>query len=235
LAEREDPRRRGLNDAEQQIRPGTLTRVAPLARDPERVSLHIDGRFALVLPALVALQRGLREGVVLDDAAVAELAELAEMEKAVTAALHFVGYRPRSEREVRDRLRRRGFGPPAIDAAIERLRGWRYLDDQAFAEYWVENRVEHAPRGKRRLASELRAKGVDREVVGATLEQAELNEPDAALALARKRLASLSGLDEATQRRRLSGFLARRGYDWDVVRGTLASLYGTDEGNPDSP
>jgi regulatory protein len=76
---------------------------------------------------------------------------------------------------------------------------------------------------------------VDREVVGATLEQAELNEPDAALALARKRLASLSGLDEATQRRRLSGFLARRGYDWDVVRGTLASLYGTDEGNPDSP
>jgi regulatory protein len=208
------------------VRAGTITKVEPTLRDPERVSIHIDGAFALALPAIEALQRGLAPGMELDDEAAAELESVAEIDRATTAALHFVAYRPRSEREVRDRLRRREFSPPAIDAAVAKMRHWNYLDDRAFAEYWIENRAEHAPRGKRRLVSELRAKGVDREVVGEVLEDADLGEQDAALALARKRLGALRGLDEQTQRRRLSSFLARRGYDWDVVRPVLATLFG---------
>ncbi len=209
-----------------EIQPGTISQVTPTQRDPERVSVFIDGAFAFALPAIVAVQRGLRRGVELDEAAVRELEGLAEVERATEAALTFVAYRPRAEREVRDRLRRREFAPAAIDAAIERLRGWRYLDDRAFAEYWVENRAEHAPRGRRALEAELRAKGVDRDVTGDVLEQVELNEEDAALELARKRLPRLAALDEPTQRRRLAAFLGRRGYSWDVIRPVLDRLYG---------
>ncbi|HAX23502.1 MAG TPA: RecX family transcriptional regulator [Chloroflexi bacterium] len=211
---------------ERPIAAGTITQVQATQRDPERVSVFIDGVFALALPAIVAVQRGLRSGVELDEAAVRELEGLAEAERATEAAVTFVAYRPRSEREVRDRLRRREFAPSAIDAAIERLRGWNYLDDRAFAEYWVENRAEHSPRGRRALEAELRAKGVDRDVTGDVLEEIDLGEEDAALALARKRLPRLSALDEPTQRRRLAAFLGRRGYEWDVIRPVLDRLYG---------
>jgi regulatory protein len=212
----------------QPIAPGTISGVEPTQRDPERVSVFIDGRFAFALPAIVAVQRGLRRGVALDEGAVRELDAIAAGEKATEVALHFVAYRPRSEREVRDRLRRRAFVPEAIDYAIEKLRGWRYLDDRAFAEYWVENRTEHAPRGRRALASELRAKGVERDVVDDILEERELNEDEAALDLARKRLRSLASLDAETQKRRLAAFLSRRGYDWDVIRPVLKELFAED-------
>lgn len=206
-----------------------MTNVTPTQRDPERVSVFIDGTFAFALPAIEAVNRELKRGVVLDEAAVQELVALAEAEKAVEAAITFVSYRPRSEREVRDRLRRRAFSPPAIDYAIEKMRGWKYLDDRSFAEFWVENRVEHSPKGRRALASELRAKGVDRDVVDTVLNDTDLFEENAAMELARKRLRSLSGLDEQTQKRRLGAYLGRRGYGWDVVGPILRELFSGDE------
>jgi regulatory protein len=217
------PRERALPAAPQ---PGTITAVQATQRDPERVSVFVDGAFAFALPAIVAVQRGLQRGVELSAEVVEELAGIAEAEKATEAALTFVSYRPRSEREVRDRLRRRQFAPDAIDYAVEKLRGWRYLDDRAFAEFWVENRIEHAPRGRRSLADELRAKGVDREVAGEVIDESGLDEQGDALEVARKRQRSLSGLDEQTQRRRLAAFLARRGYGWDVVKPVLDQLLG---------
>ena len=199
--------------------------MAPTQRDPERISVFIDGEFVFALPDIIVATRGLKRGLELTLEQVRELAGIAEGEKATAAALNFVSYRPRSEREVRDRLRSKAYEPASIDYAIEKMRGWRYLDDTKFAEFWVESRAEHSPRGKRALQSELRAKGVDREVVERVLDETDLDEGNAALEIARKRLRSLSSYDEETQRRRLSAFLARRGYGWDVVKPVLAELF----------
>ncbi len=178
------------------------------------------------MPDIIVATRGLKRGVELTLEQVRELAGIADGEKATAAALNFVSYRPRSEREVRDRLRQKAYEPASIDYAIDKMRGWRYLDDTKFAEFWVESRAEHAPRGKRALQSELRAKGVERDVVERVLEETDIDEHAAALEIARKRLRSLSSYDEETQRRRLSAFLARRGFGWDVVKPVLAELFG---------
>ena len=87
------------------------------------------------------------------------------------------------------------------------------------------------PRGRRRLKDELRQKGVDREVVEQALEEAELDEYPAALELARKRLPSLRGDEPLAQRRRLAGFLQRRGYGWDVVGRVLDAALGEPDDN----
>jgi regulatory protein len=188
------------------------------------VSLFIDGEFAFGLPAIEVMKRGLKRGDELTQADIEQLLAVDEIERAVTAALTFVSYRPRSEREVRDRLRLRDFSQPAIDQAVERMRGWKYLDDQAFARWWVENRGEHRPRGKRLLAGELRTKGVPSEVINEVIEEAEIDEFPAALEVARKRMGSLSNLDRQAQERRLGSYLARRGYGWDVVGPVLKTL-----------
>lgn len=193
------------------------------------MSLFIDGEFAFGLPAIEVMKRGLKRGDELTQSDIEQLLAVDEIERAVTAALTFVSYRPRSEREVRDRLRLRDFSQPAIDQAVERMRGWEYLNDEEFARWWVENRGEHRPRGKRLLAGELRTKGVSSEVINEVLEAAEIDEFPAALEVARKRMNSLSGLEQQAQERRLGSYLARRGYGWDVVGPVLKTLFSEAE------
>ncbi|HET9016292.1 MAG TPA: RecX family transcriptional regulator [Thermomicrobiaceae bacterium] len=211
------------------IRSGRITEITGQAHDPERVNVFIDGAFAFGTGKLVAAAHGLSVGRELSEADVAQVLAAEEAERATQAALQFLAYRPRARQEVRRRLRRRGFSDAAADAAIAKLEGWRYLDDAEFARLWVENREEHQPRGRRLLESELRAKGVDAEVARQAVDATGGDELPAALDLARKRLASLRGLDEATQRRRLASFLQRRGYGWDVVRPVLAAALGGDD------
>jgi regulatory protein len=206
--------------------PGRISAVTPQANDPDRVSVFIDGAFAFGLPALAALEEKLAPGDVLDAARITALLATDERARATTAAIAFLAYRPRSEREVRDRLRLKGYSPEAIDAAVEKLAGWRYLDDEEFARRWVENRTIHQPRGARLIEQELRTKGVERETAKRAVEEAEIDERAAALEVARDRARRLAGDDPAAARRKLAAYLARRGFGWDAVRPALDAVLG---------
>ena len=115
-------------------RAGEITRIAHQQRNPERVSIYIDGEFAFGLPATEVYSRGLKRGhrLTLEDATI--LAAVDEGSRATDAAVQFISYRPRSEREVRDRLRKRDYSDQAIDIAIDKVRGWGYLNDRDFAQ-----------------------------------------------------------------------------------------------------
>lgn len=205
---------------------GEITKIVHQTKNPERVSIYIDGEFAFGLPATEIIKRGLKTGQRLTEDDSRVLTAVDEGARATDAAVQFIAYRPRSEREVRDRLRKRGYSDEATEMAIAKVRDWNYLDDKAFAEFWVNNRIQHRPRGNRMLASELRSKGVDRDVVGEVLEESEIDEYAGALELARKRAPRLATLDSRTQQQRLSAYLARRGYGWDVIRPVMKEVLG---------
>jgi regulatory protein len=169
----------------------------------------------------------------LDGERVSALLAADQASRATEAALVFLGYRPRSEKEVRDRLRRGGYEQGAIEHAIARLHEWRYLDDADFARRWVENRTAHRPRGKRLLQQELRHKGIDGETARDAIDEADLDETGAAEALARRRLPAYAGDDAASIRRRLGAYLARRGYGYDVIRIALDRALGEAEDEGD--
>lgn len=218
------------------IRSGQITAIRDATRDPERVLIDIDGRFAFAISRLLAAEHHLQVGLTLTETDLATLLAAGEVARATDSALRFLAYRPRSTREVTDRLRQRGYSDQAIDAAIEKLRGWRYLDDQEFARFWVENRLENRPAGSRRLRQELRLKGVDGKLVDQAIDETEVDELPAAIELARKRVERLRGLDPIVQRRRLAGFLQRRGYGWDIVKPAIDQILGEmDEEAESSP
>ncbi|MFW6074740.1 MAG: regulatory protein RecX, partial [Chloroflexota bacterium] len=99
-----------------------------------------------------------------------------------------------------------------------------------FARRWVANRTRHRPRGERMLRQELFSKGVDRDVIEEVLAESEVDEYAGALELGRKRLARLSNLEPGLRHRRLTEYLARRGYDWDTIRQVTRDLkQGEDE------
>jgi regulatory protein len=213
----------------------TVTRLTPLSRKPGHYTVELDGRGGLTITEEALVRFAIQVGDRLDEVKVAELTAADELGRATEAALVFLAHRPRAEREVRDRLRRGSFTPSTVEAVIGRLHEWRYLDDADFARRWVENRTTHRPRGRRLLQQELRQKGIDAETVREVIAEADLDEVAAAEELARRRLGGSAGEDPAAARRRVSAYLARRGYGYDVIRIALERAMGPAEDVDDPP
>ena len=144
---------------------------------------------------------------------------------AVEAGLNFISFRPRSSKEVSDHLRRKSFDETARDHAIHRLRELGYLDDAAFARFWVESRESHRPKGQRALAWELRQKGIDGVIIEDVLARYGGDEAALAHVAARKRAATIATADHAEFRRKLGAFLARRGFSYEVVEQVVDDLW----------
>lgn len=201
--------------------PGRITKISPQRDDPDRVSVFLDDQFAFGLPATAVIDERLTTGDELNAGQIERLLTIDELSRAVNAGLAFLGYRSRSGREVRDRLRLKGYGPIAIDHAIDKLAGWGYLNDADFARRWVEQRVEHHPRGRRLVEQELLHKGIDRETAREVVSDVAFDEQAAANDMAVDRLRRLAGEDPVTAKRRVAGFLARRGYGSSTIRAAL--------------
>lgn len=151
-----------------------------------------------------------------------------ELGAAVEIGLRFLGTRPRTSAELQRRLQRAGCDPQTAEAALARLTELGFVDDEAFARWWSEQRDRHAPRGQRLIEAELRQRGVPREVIEALRESGperrpedeglpETEEQRAREALERH----LRGRPLPTDPRavqRIGTFLLRRGFDTETVR-----------------
>ncbi|MBC7222755.1 MAG: RecX family transcriptional regulator [Anaerolineae bacterium] len=187
-----------------------ITRLRFQKKNPDRVNVYLDGAYAFSLPAVEAAR--LRKGQVLTDEEVQALQDLGAFQRAYDQALRFLSYRPRSEREIRQYLQRKGEPEGRIEAIVARLKERQWLDDAAFARFWVENRRSFRPRGRRALRWELRQKGVDEAIIEAALADVDSEAEAADLAL--RQAARWKGLDYRTFRQRMLGYLTRRGFDY---------------------
>src|SRR6266545_705086 len=169
-----------------------ITAIEKQKRRPY-ADVHVDGTYALSLRLDSVAIAGLFVGLELDRRRLREVKAEDQRLGAVEASLKMVALGPRSERDLRDRLRRKGFGPAAVDYAVKRMRALGYLDDKAYAKLYVESRIAATPRSRRALTFELGRKGVDREIASAAVE--ELSDGDAAYAAAQRRLRAFGSLD----------------------------------------
>jgi regulatory protein len=199
-----------------------ITALKAQARNPARVNVYLDGKFAFGLARIEAVR--LRLGQELDEAGVARLKQADDAEVVYEKALRFLASRPRSEAEVRQRLKKNGAAEAQIEGALARLRRAGLLDDKAFAAYWVENRTTFRPKSRRALQGELRRKGVKPEAAA----RATAGTDDAALAyaVAAKRAPRLKALPAPEQQRKLTEFLLRRGFDFDTAAEAVKRVTG---------
>jgi regulatory protein len=193
---------------------GQITALKYQKKNRDRVSIYLDGHFAFGLPAIVAAS--LKQGQHLSDAEIEALTEQGAAESLYNQALNYLSYRPRSQSEIIGYLQRRGASESQIDVVVERLKRAGLLDDEAFARFWIENRERFRPRGLRALHHELRSKGLDSEIIEQALTSVDASE--SAYHAASKKARQLSHLDQATFRRKLVEYLARRGFEYEIAR-----------------
>ena len=186
----------------------------------QRANVHLDGEYVLSLRLDVIQIARLAIGTELPHERRQELEAEDQRLGAVESALRLLAMGPRSEHDLRERLtRRRGFRREAADHAVQRMRELGYLNDAAFARFWVESRQAATPRSKRALAFELSRRGLGREELDVALDG--VSDADAAYDAAQRRLRSLRGLDKQTFERRLGSFLNSRGFGYGVARATV--------------
>jgi regulatory protein len=151
--------------------------------------------------------------------------ETANLESAKACCFRLLAYRARSEAELVQRLRARGFAAPVIDQTLARLRELGMVDDAEFAEAWVESRLAQRSMGPVALRSELRRKGVPGDVAARAIETrlGEEAQFDLALALARKRLTGPQTSDPKVLAR-IRRLLVQRGFSSDIVQTVMARI-----------
>lgn len=191
-----------------------ITALKQQKHNRQRVNVELDGEFAFGLSRILAAW--LEVGQELSEEKIAQLQAEDAKEVAYQRTLKFIGYRMRTEAEVRDKLNEKGVSVDVVEEVLKRLRRSGIVDDERFAQNWVENRSEFRPRSQRALSFELRHKGIPNEVIENILSQA-IDDEELAYLAATKQSRRLKGLEWPDFRRKMSGFLARRGFSYNVI------------------
>jgi regulatory protein len=205
----------------------TISALKVQKRNPRRVNVYLDGEFAFGLERTAAAW--LKIGQELNDEKIARLQSDDEVENAYQQALRLLSYRPRAEAEVRKKLEQRGVAEAKILEVLERLRNSGLIDDARFARDWADNRSEFRPRSRRALTLEMHQHGLDDQSISQAI--ADLDDDLLAYQAALKHSRKLSGLEWQIFRQKMTGFLARRGFRYDVIAPVVKRIW--DENHTD--
>lgn len=210
-----------------------ITALTPQQRDNNRVNVFIDGKYRFSLDVLQLSDLGVKVGRDINEQQLAELEQESQFGKVYTRALEYALIRPRSQREMRDYLYRKtlskkykskrtgeikdrlGVSKELTERVFERLQEKGYVDDQKFADFWVENRNQRKGSSLRKLAAELVAKGVDRTIIDQVLADTDRTDKSELQKIIVKKRSKYS--DD----QKFMAYLARQGFSYDDIKEAL--------------
>ena len=156
---------------------------------------------------------------------------MGDFEKFYNIALRFLSYRPRSEKEVRDRLIRKKIDSQIIEKIIAKLKEKKFLNDEEFAKWWIEQRTKVRPKAIRVITLELKQKGISNEIIESLLskdvssEEQVLNDLELANKLIEKRIERFRNSSKQEIYQKLGSYLSRRGFDWETIKQSIDELF----------
>ncbi len=130
-------------------------------------------------------------------------------------ALRLLTRRRYSTRELEEKLRKKGFED--ISSIVKRLKEWKYLNDEDFAQNFIATKSRLNPRGKTLLQMELRAKNIPLDIIQKVLAESDISEFELAQQIVRKKLPFLKKYPMEKRRERIFSLLKRRGFQQDII------------------
>lgn len=158
-----------------------------------------------------------------------------DFDRLYNKALRYLSYRPRSEREVKDYLKIKNHPSTSlrtniknltlvIDKVIQKLKERKFINDEEFARWWIEQRSKFKPQGVRLTELELRQKGIDKELIDRLIHNSEFiiqNDLEQAKKLVEKKMGRFRnkfGMTREGIYQKLGRYLASKGFDWDTIK-----------------
>lgn len=206
----------------------TISHLSVQVRNPERVNVSVDGKYKFSLDITQVVDLGVKVGRQLDDQELCTLEEESQFGKLYGRALEYALSRPHSSREMQLYLKKKtfdrrtkegkvlkGYSLSLVDRVLEKLQQKKYIDDYAFAHWWVENRNLTKGTSIRKLTVELKSKGVADTVIQDALESIGRNDSDELEKMIKKKQ------NKYDDEQKLIQYLARQGFRYEDIKEAL--------------
>ena len=207
-----------------------ITRIEIQKRNPGRRSIFLDGEYAFGLDVENVIRFNLHENDSIDTEVIESLLMAEEKKSAKEQALRLLAYRARSEKEIGERLQKKGYDSEIIMGVVAELKRLNFLNDRQFALSFVRDKMITKPMGPYLIRLELKKKGIPESFIQAAIEEAyrEDSPQQIAATLGRKKISQQPTLPLIKRKQRTAAFLARRGFSWDIIRDVLEQLANED-------
>lgn len=146
-------------------------------------------------------------------------------QKAKNYTFLLLKFRPRSEKELYERLQKKKFPQTTIRDTLTYLKEHHFINDVDFAKSWIESRLKK-PLGLRKIKAELRLKGIDKAIIDNQIESIKpgYHEEDIIAKIARLKFSRLKGTEPEKIKRRIYAYLIRRGFSPEIVDDVIKQL-----------
>ena len=203
-----------------------ITAIKVNKKRPNRRSIFIDGQFAFTVSEGIFFQHNLEEGGEFSDKQIKELTTADEFDKAKQAAVNLLSFRPRSIKEVSNRLVHKGWNKDLADRVTGELVDKGYLNDEEFAAIFARDKAKNKCLGPVALKSELIKTGVAQKIIEQTIEAVYSKYPADELI---QRLMKKRGIDldvplVKKEKQRFINLLKRKGFTWDQMESVVRNL-----------
>ncbi|MCL4353865.1 RecX family transcriptional regulator [Patescibacteria group bacterium] len=146
-----------------------------------------------------------------------------DFEKSYNRVLHFLSFRPRSEKEIKDYLNKKKVEPSIVEKVINNLKEHRFINDIEFASWWIDQRTRVKPRAWKIIQYELKQKGINEEIIQNSKLRTQ-NDLESAKILVQKKSLRYMNLPKQEAYQKLGRFLASKGFDWGVIKKALSNI-----------
>lgn len=206
-----------------------ITKIEAQKRKLDRVNIYIDDQFAFGLTDTLRYKYDLSSGKEVTQEFIDDILNAEEQNKVINHALKLLSYRQRSEKEIYDKLKEKGYDLDKIDNAIQYCIERNYINDKVFAETFIRDKMNINKLGSQRIKYELIGKGVSKDIIDQVLTPDYDVELEMAMELALKKMPSYKNDDYNAIYRKLGGYLQRRGYSFDIVRQVMNKVVDKDD------
>lgn len=204
-----------------------ITSIEPQKKKANRFSIFIDGIYSFSLEDIDLAKLGLKEGQETTCEDIEFYKKTYEFSKAINSALRYVSFKRRTQSQLKKKMLELGYDEDTTQKVILKMKEFRYLDDEQYAEDYIKDRVNMRPSGKRLIAIELKNKGISEQTIREKIESSEVDEYKLAYGLAQKRISRIQNIDRK-ELQKVYAFLMRKGFSSSLALKVLKDLQNLD-------
>ncbi|KXG75030.1 RecX family transcriptional regulator [Thermotalea metallivorans] len=206
---------------------GKITKIEQQIKNKKRYSVYIDDQFAFGISEDLLVRYRLLKGKEIDLTSIGRIIAHEEQNKADNYAIKLLSYRPRTAKELQQKMKEKGYEDSVIENTLSVLKEHNYINDEDFAKSFIKDKMQFRKIGKIRMKQELSQKGVEKNIIHKVMAEHMDSEKEleTALALGRKKLeTTYKNDDRKAQYRKLGSFLQSKGFAYDMIIKVLNML-----------
>lgn len=194
-----------------------ITDIQPQAKHKNRVSIFIDGKFAFGMEEADRCFMGLKIGTELTEERYSYIIDNIIYTKAYQKADRFIGFKMRTEKEVRDKLTSEDFSQDIVDRVVASMLKYKYIDDEGYARMYTRDCINLKKWGPQRIKAELCKRGISTLIAERAVSEAMPEDNSSIIASLIEKKIKNTPLD-LKEKQKIINFLLRRGFNYNDIK-----------------